>query len=178
MHSVMRGAAISAALVVPLALAACGNRDLTRSRAAEILDGPAFSTVCVAQPSFVDGGFQRAQASGAVAAKPSAVGWFGLGNVYKVADLPNGDEWRAVSDLSGGMAVLRKSQPLQCFSGHAEITAIADSPISQNGSYKLVDFQEVIDLPPELEKLRPYLYLRYQKEANFQKTDDGWRIAP
>lgn len=177
MSSFMRGAVVSAALIMPLALAACGNGDLTRSGAEQILNGAAFSSVCVAQPQFIDGAFPKAQAAGVVPARPSTVGWFGMMNVYKIADLPNGDAWQATT-VMGGVVVVRKSQPNQCFPGHATVTAIADSPTSQNGSYKLVDFVEYIDLPPELQKLQGYIYTGYKKELTFQKTDDGWRVAP
>ncbi len=175
MSNVMRSAAVLAALSLPFSLTACG--DLTRSNATAILNGSGFTHACMAQLAFTKDGFSRAQANGVVPKRPSTMGWFGIGNIYKVADLPNGNEWRVVSSF-GGMVVTRKDQQTECLPGHAEVTMIATAPNAQNDSYKLVDFVEYVDLPPELQMLRPYVYTGYRKEVTFQKTDDGWRVMP
>ena len=72
----------------------------------------------------------------------------------------------------------RKNQENVCLPGKVEIVAIADATFApSSGSYKAVEFVEVVTVPPELERIRSYVYTRYNKSVIFQKTDAGWRVA-
>lgn len=169
-RNLMRFAAIAATLAV----AAC---DLSRSDAEQILEGVARGRACVANLQFVDGGFDAAKNSGAIAIIRNESGL--LGSVYLVADLPGGDRWQVVFlGFEKNPNVSRKSQQNLCLPGKAEVTSIADAPFAPgSGSYKLVDFVEVVAIPLELERIKPYVYARYSKREVFQKTDAGWRVA-
>lgn len=162
-------------IVIAATLAGCG--DLSRSDVERILNGEARGTACVAELQFVDGGFEKAKASGALAFLQAESGL--LGHVFKVADLPGGDRWQVVFlGFEKNPNVTRKLGKNRCLPGKVEVGAIADAPFAPNAkSYKLVEFVEVVSLPPELERIKPHVYTRYSKSTVFQKTDAGWRVA-
>jgi hypothetical protein len=160
-----------AAIAVTLTLTGCS--DLTRSEAERILDGEARGSACQSRLDFNEGGFAKAKTIGAF----SVIGNDLFGTTLKVADAPNGDQWICL-DLAGRCgSVSRKKQNL-CLTGKVEILAIADAPFAPNsGSYKVVEFVEVVTIPQELERIGPYLNTRYKKHVVFQKTDAGWRVT-
>jgi hypothetical protein len=151
-----------------------GCNDLSRSEVERILNNEARGTACVSSLDFTDGGFERAKASGV---SFSAQGGL-LSSALKVADTPDGDQWQVgcMLGLCGGVG--RKNKPNLCLPGQIEVLTIADAPFApNNGSYKTVDYVEVVKLPAEITHLAPYVYTRYKKSAVFQKTDRGWRVA-
>jgi hypothetical protein len=162
-----------------LALAAIllSGCDLSRSDVERILNDQSRGDSCQSNLKFVDGGFANAKSNGKVVLIQNESGF--LGQVFKVADLPAGDRYQVIFlGFETNPLVTRKIQSTVCLPGHVEVTAIADAPFAPiAGSYKLVDFVEVVTLPAELQAIQPYVFLRYSKQAVFQKTDASWRVA-
>jgi hypothetical protein len=174
----IHGTAIRAGAVTTaaLALASCFG-DLSRSAAEGILNGESRGAACVSGLDFIDGGFEKAKSSQAISIIRNESGL--LGNVFLVASLPGGDRWHVVHfGFEKNPKVSRKVQSDQCLPGRAEVTTIADAPFAPvAGSYKVVEFVEIVTIPAELERLKPYVFMRYNKSQIFQKTDRGWRVA-
>lgn len=167
------------AVAAMLALAGCG--DLTRSEAERILNSDERKHACVSRLTFIDGGFEKAKASGALSydrSRNNIVSWDQ--GVYKIADLPDGDRWEVIefsmgfTPLISKPTVIRRKHPNLCFHGKAQVTAIADAPF---GLGKSVEFVATVSFPSELEPIRPYVYTGYEMTAIFQKTDLGWRVV-
>ncbi len=164
-----------AALLSSFALAGCG--DLSRSEAKTVLDGVSRGSACQTQLEFMDGGFQKARAAGALNPIPRESGL--LGTVFKVSDLPAGNRWEVIyRGFESNPLVIRKLHGNLCLPGEVEITALSDPPFAPaRGSYRVVEFIEHVNLPPELKSIEPYVYVKYRKKIVFQKTDNGWRVA-
>ena len=164
---VMRGGPLAAAIL----LSACG--DLGRSDVEQILNGEGRGYACQTTLNFADGGFEKARAAGAFSNAQGGL----IGASLKVADSSDGDQWQVscLIGMCGGIG--RKTHGNRCLPGHVEVLAIADAPFAQgSGSYKSVDYVEIVDLPPELSRVAAFVYTRYKKSAIFQKTDNGWRV--
>lgn len=160
------------ALGATIALAGCG--DLTRSEAERILNNEGRGSACVTSLNFNEGGFERAKANGAFSVLQGGL----LGATLKVADSPDGDQWQIGCMMGLCAGVSRKNRGNLCLPGKVEILTIADAPFApNNASYKIVEFVEVVAVPPELARIAPYVYTRYTKSTTFQKTDRGWRVA-
>jgi hypothetical protein len=163
-------------VVAMLTVAGCGD-DLTRSEAQRILDGEGRGHACVSRLSFIDGGLEKAVDSGAISLieGSESMRW---GRTYKVSDLPDGDRWQVAILFGRDVRVARQKQANLCIPGNVEIQTIADAPFSPSGgTYKLVEFTEVVNLPSELRPIRDFVFTRYNKQVVFQKTDRGWRVA-
>lgn len=154
--------------------------DLSRSSAQAALNGEYRGYACQSSLSFVDGGFKKADAAGliknqsrnaSVDAQLSRLS-SGMGPLYLAAAIPGTDDrWIASSQLFEQPVIYREKKPKGCIPGAAEIALIAEGPLP---SFKLVEFVEVVQLPPELSGLKELVILRYRKEVPFQKTDKGW----
>jgi hypothetical protein len=154
-----------------LLLTGCGN--ISRSDAEKILNGTGRGFACAPRLKFLPDGFDQARKAGLI---PERQGLAALQMTQKVADAPDGDFWQIEMEFMMGVFLGRGKDGRMCIPGTATVTSIADVPFApSSGSYKLVDFTEVITLPPELEKFRQYVYLQYAKRVVMQKTDGGWR---
>jgi hypothetical protein len=164
-----------AAIVAMLILPGCG--DLTRSEVERILNGEGRGHACVTELGFLDDGFEKAKAGNTISFIPSESGF--LGSTFKVADLPDGDRWQVIFlGFEKNPNITRKTKNKLCLPGKVEVLTLADAPFAPpGGSYKIVEYVEVVALPSELERVRPYVYTRYRKQTVFQKTDRGWRVA-
>lgn len=151
---------------------------LTRAYAAQILNGAGRGYACQTGLTFIDGGFDRARTDGVLVKVER--GYAGFDSVYRASDLPDGDMWRVSpkENMFEAAQLSRDKNKLGCLRGSVEVGPIADAPFAPGaGSYKVVEYVEVVELPAELEKMRPYVFTRYEKKAVFQKTDEGWRVA-
>jgi hypothetical protein len=169
---ILRNTAYAAIFVQALLLAGCN--DLTRSEAARILDNEGRGHACVSTLDFNEGGFERAKAAGVFSRFQGGL----IGSGITIADTADGDQWHiaCLMGMCGGIA--RKNRSNLCIPGRVEVLTLADPPFVQNnGSYKTVEFTEIVDLPPELKRMEQYVYTRYKKSVMFQKTDAGWRVA-
>ncbi len=171
----MKSPATFAAFSMALALSGC-NGDLTRDQAAKTLnnDPAARVAACEMNLTFVEGGFDRAVADSKIKLYETLI----PGAQVFVADIPGGqDRWVAAFAVQGfpRALVIRPEKYLnRCLPGRAEVTAIVDGPIA---SLKIVEFTEIVSLPPELMHMSNYVHTRYKKKTGFQRTDQGWRIA-
>lgn len=167
----------AAPFVLVFLVAGCFGTDV-RSEANRLLNGEARGQACVVEFKFTDGSFQKAVNERKVVRIPSESGL--LGNTYGVADIPGSrDQWIVFHlGYETNPLITRRSRSKDCLPGKVEIQTVADFPLAPNNdSYKLVEFLEVVTIPPELQHLKPYIFDRYRKEAVFQKTDRGWRVA-
>jgi hypothetical protein len=159
-----------------MALGGCGDSGhLTRAEAERILNGEGRGYVCVTRLGFTEEGFKKVKASNLIDRTTS-----------KVADAPDGDRWLAFDRIMGDCdplpnfyCVKRMKHPRRCLDGKADILAIADAPFAiGSGSYKVVDYVEIVTPPPELKHIEAFMDNQYAGSIVFQKTDRGWRVKP
>ncbi|MCB1521096.1 MAG: hypothetical protein KDJ37_11055 [Hyphomicrobiaceae bacterium] len=171
----------SGLMFVTLVLLGCGEKvrflsgELSRQEAKRILDNEGRGNACQATLKFVKGGLDKAKANGSVSEVRNPGGWV---EKITVATMPGGGHWKVQTFVNTEPIVVRDKNEKMCLPGAVEITAIADAPFApSSGSYKFVEFTEIVRLPPELQKLGSFVYTQYRKSTTFQKTDVGWRVA-
>ncbi len=158
------------AVASTLFLAGC---DLTNSEAERILNSEARGNACVTDLKFTEDGFKKARSDRVVISMPPRIGE--AMDRYRLADTIDGQ----LHDTFGEDSTVSRKQNNSCLPGKAEVTSITDDPLLGSfapGRYKTVNFTEVVDIPPELKRMEPYVYVRYKKSARFQKTDNGWKV--
>ncbi len=165
-----------AAFFAACALAGCGD-ELTRGLAEQILNGASRGHACNTDLQFIEGGLEKAKASGALTLLRNESGL--LGTAYHASDVPGGGRWIVFHlGFETNPLLSRRPESKQCLPGHVEITSIADMPFAPgNNSYKVVEYIERVTIPPELARLKGLVFDGYRKSATFQKTDNGWRVA-